>query len=136
MSKNSKKREAKERKPIEDVPESLDDGDSKFARALGSGDFHTRDQGLQALSRWLQSQPSVDAASLQKLWKGIMFCFWHSDKEPVQQDLAQRLAGVLHQVQDEVCPDEAMVHTALQQSLSVAEASASACYDLCHFTLI
>jgi hypothetical protein len=33
--------------------DALSAGNTKFARALGSTDFHTREQGLQALSRWL-----------------------------------------------------------------------------------
>ena len=102
MGKKNKDRVAKERTPLEPVPDSVTDGDSKFARALGSGDFHTRDRGLKALAAWLQSQDTVELDSLQKLWKGILYCFWHSDKEPVQRDLALRLAGLLSQVQDEV----------------------------------
>lgn len=91
--------------PIDDVPDPESDGvgNSMFARALGSGDFHTRDQGLQALVTWLKSQNKVDDESLQKLWKGLLYCFWHSDKEHVQRDLAQRLAAVMAQVQPEVC---------------------------------
>ena len=102
MGKKNRKRVHKEHKPLEPVPEAADDGDSRFARALGSTDFHTRQAGLQALSKWLQSQNTIDELSLQKLWKGIMFCFWHSDTQPVQRDLAQRLAGVLANVSDQV----------------------------------
>lgn len=67
----------------EQDPDALNAGNSKFARALGSTDFHTRDQGLQALSRWLMHR-QVSELDMLKLWKGIYFCFWHSDKEPVQ----------------------------------------------------
>jgi hypothetical protein len=63
---------------------SLGTGNSKFARALGSTDYRTRQQGLQALSRWLLHRPAVSELDMMKLWKGIFFCFWHSDKEPVQ----------------------------------------------------
>lgn len=65
-------------------PDALSAGNSKFARALGSTDFHTREQGLQALSRWLLHRQSTSELDMLKLWKGIYFCFWHSDKEPVQ----------------------------------------------------
>ena len=102
MGKKSRSASPKDHRTLEPVADADPEGDSKFARALGSGDFHTRDQGLQALIRWLQAQQSVDEASLMKLWKGIVFCFWHSDKFPVQQDLAKRLAGILSQVSDEV----------------------------------
>ncbi|KAF6261227.1 nucleolar protein,Nop52-domain-containing protein [Scenedesmus sp. NREL 46B-D3] len=35
---------------------------------------------------------------MMKLWKGLFFCFWHSDKTPVQTELAERLAGLLQQM--------------------------------------
>ena len=101
-------------------------GESKFAKALGSTDFHTREKGLAALTRlaclarapclfhwlpvarpyatklpidgqgltssgnrravlrWLASKSQVQEDDLLKLWKGIFYCFWHSDKAPVQ----------------------------------------------------
>jgi ribosomal RNA-processing protein 1 len=103
MGKKSKSRVEKEHGSLEHIPEYLEsDGDSKFARALGSGDYHTRDRGLKALVGWLQLLETIDFKSLQKLWKGLMFCFWHADKAPVQADLALRLAGILLLVKDEV----------------------------------
>lgn len=32
---------------------------------------------------------------LKKIWKGLFYCVWHSDKAPVQADLISRLAGIL-----------------------------------------
>jgi ribosomal RNA-processing protein 1 len=29
------------------------------------------------------------------VWKGLFYCFWHSDKTPVQQELAQRLSNLV-----------------------------------------
>ncbi|GFH26930.1 uncharacterized protein HaLaN_25164, partial [Haematococcus lacustris] len=37
-----------------------------------------------------------------KLWKGLFFCFWHSDKAPVQMELAERLAAVMQKLSAEV----------------------------------
>ncbi|KAK9837267.1 hypothetical protein WJX81_002616 [Elliptochloris bilobata] len=37
-----------------------------------------------------------------KIWKGLFFCFWHSDRAPVQDQLAQRLAGVLPKLNGKV----------------------------------
>lgn len=70
--------------PQEGHEDALSAGSSKFARALGSTDFHTREQGLQALSRLLTHKQLIPEVDMLKLWKGIYFCFWHSDKEPVQ----------------------------------------------------
>ena len=59
-------------------------GDSKFARALGSVDFHTREAGLRAMAAWLSRRGVVEESDLLKLWKGVFYCFWHSDSAPVQ----------------------------------------------------
>ncbi|BDA40606.1 probable ribosomal RNA processing protein 1 homolog B at N-terminal half [Coccomyxa sp. Obi] len=69
-------------------------GNCKFARALGSVDWHTREQGLQALTIWL-TRTSPSEADLTKIWKALFFCFWHSDKAHVQAELAERLAAIL-----------------------------------------
>eukprot|EP00951_Prasinocladus_malaysianus_P050533 scaffold681435_cov57-Prasinocladus_malaysianus.AAC.3 len=82
------KRKRKERPVVEDIPEpkrvQLGTGESKFARALGSTDYQTREKGLAALGRWMSSKDSIPDSDLLKLWKGIFYCFWHSDKAPVQ----------------------------------------------------
>ncbi len=57
---------------------------NKFARALGSVDFLTRERGVQALTRLLQRKTDITESDMAKLWKGLYFCFWHSDKVPVQ----------------------------------------------------
>jgi hypothetical protein len=77
-------RQQPEQQQQEQQPDALSAGNTKFARALGSTDFHTREQGLQALSRWLTHKQLISELDMLKLWKGIYFCFWHSDKEPVQ----------------------------------------------------
>jgi ribosomal RNA-processing protein 1 len=44
------------------------------------------------------STASADALSpleMAKLWKGIFYCFWMSDKPPVQQALAAELAELV-----------------------------------------
>ena len=56
----------------------------RHGRALGSTDYHTRDKGLQALTRFLTHKNTMKAGDMLKLWKGLFYCFWHSDKVPVQ----------------------------------------------------
>ena len=78
----SKKR--KREKPLVEKLPSADSGyNCKFARALGSVDWHTREQGLHALTVWL-TRNDVSDEDLTKIWKALFFCFWHSDKAPVQ----------------------------------------------------
>ena len=61
-----------------------EDGSSSFARALGSVDFQTREKGLQALTVYLRRSTQLSTLAMRKLWKGIFYCFWHSDKAPTQ----------------------------------------------------
>lgn len=77
-------------------------GESKFARALASSDYHTRSKGLLALHVWLQRKQQVPDLALRKLWKGIMFCFWHSDKTYVQEQLADQLVKIMLDLSDDV----------------------------------
>ena len=83
ISRNGKKeKKAWRAKPVLE-PVSAD-GDSKFARALGSTDYQTREKGLQALTLWMCARADITEAEMLKIWKGLFFCFWHSDQAPVQ----------------------------------------------------
>ncbi|KDD76619.1 hypothetical protein H632_c159p2 [Helicosporidium sp. ATCC 50920] len=78
MAKEKKKR-------VKPVLEAVDEtGQTKFARALGSVDSYTRERGLKALAKWLSAHEDVGKDDLIKIWKGIFYCFWHSDLQPVQ----------------------------------------------------
>lgn len=61
-----------------------EDGNSKFARALGSVDYQTREKGLTALTTWLSKKHDVSELEMKKLWKGIFYCFWHADRPAFQ----------------------------------------------------
>lgn len=89
-------KKAKKNKPLleplkEDNVEQ--NGQSKFARALGSVDYMTREKGVQALTRWMQCKADIPEEDMIKLWKGLYFCFWHSDKVPVQVRRSSLLAA-------------------------------------------
>ncbi len=89
---NGKARKSKKDKPARALLEPVsDDGSSSFARALGSVDFQTREKGLQALTVYLSRSSQLSALAMRKLWKGIFYCFWHSDKAPTQVRLPSKL---------------------------------------------
>lgn len=72
-------------KPVlEAVPDNGHAGNSKFARALASNDYMTREKGLQALTRFLVRKHDIVECDMLKIWKGLFYAFWHSDKAPVQ----------------------------------------------------
>ena len=84
MAKEDTKTAKKSRKVKPTLEPVSEEGNSKFARALGSTDYQTREKGLQALTLWLCRRGELAEADMLKIWKGLFFCFWHSDKAAVQ----------------------------------------------------
>ena len=55
-----------------------------LARALSSTNWHTRDEALQQILSALRVPKTLSQDNARKLWKGLFYNFWHSDKGPVQ----------------------------------------------------
>ncbi|XP_043719847.1 ribosomal RNA processing protein 1 homolog isoform X2 [Telopea speciosissima] len=68
---------------------------SFIAKQLASCDKKTRDRALQTLKTWLPSQHQVPEEEMKKIWKGLFYCVWHADKQPVQLELINRLTSLL-----------------------------------------
>jgi ribosomal RNA-processing protein 1 len=66
-----------------------------FAKRLAHQEKKVRDSSLKSLRRWLLRRETLDASDLMKIWKGLFYCFWMSDKVPVQQQLAESLSDLL-----------------------------------------
>ncbi|KIY43769.1 Nop52-domain-containing protein [Fistulina hepatica ATCC 64428] len=75
--------------PSESVP--------PLGKYLASADKATRDKAIKSLSIFLSdvSRNVLSKSEMDKLWKGIFYCFWMSDKPLVQQALASELAEIL-----------------------------------------
>ncbi|TDL28058.1 Nop52-domain-containing protein [Rickenella mellea] len=68
-----------------------------LAKYLASTDKRTRDKAVKSLAAFL-SDPTRDdlpETEMAKLWKGIFYCFWMSDKPLVQQALSTELADLV-----------------------------------------
>lgn len=65
-----------------------------------------RDKAVRSLKRYLSvGGGDMTEADLFKLWKGLFYCFWMSDKPLVQQALANDLGGLILDVpEDNVIP--------------------------------
>jgi len=73
-----------------DTPQS-----SPFLRQLASSDPETRTEALETLRVYLSGHSSFTSLELLKLWKGLYYCMWMSDKALTQQRLASELAGLI-----------------------------------------
>ncbi|XP_076281941.1 ribosomal RNA processing protein 1 homolog Nnp-1 [Lasioglossum baleicum] len=72
----------------------------KFARLLSSNDKRVRDKVLKNLRKWLtvrsKSSFAFTEADFTRLWKGLFYCMWMSDKPLVQEELAESLSKIVH----------------------------------------
>ncbi|PBK76788.1 Nop52-domain-containing protein [Armillaria solidipes] len=67
-----------------------------LGKYLASTDKKVRDKAIKNLSVFLSdSEDALPPLELAKLWKGIFYCFWMSDKPLVQQALATELAELV-----------------------------------------
>ncbi|EAW07736.1 putative ribosomal RNA processing protein [Aspergillus clavatus NRRL 1] len=63
-----------------------------FVKELASSDRRTRDKATESLTLFLRSRTDLTLLDLLKLWKGLFFCFYHSDRPLTQQALARNLS--------------------------------------------
>ncbi|KII93163.1 hypothetical protein PLICRDRAFT_87582 [Plicaturopsis crispa FD-325 SS-3] len=68
-----------------------------LGKYLASTDKKTRDKAIKNLASFLSnsSEDVLPKTEMTKLWKGIFYCFWMSDKPLVQQALASELAEIV-----------------------------------------
>mmetsp|Transcript_31226 Transcript_31226/g.76177 ORF Transcript_31226/g.76177 Transcript_31226/m.76177 type:complete len:363 (+) Transcript_31226:198-1286(+) len=71
------------------------DAFSNLARMLAHNSKKARDQTVKKLRRWITKRENVTELELLKLWKGLFYCYWMSDKRPVQADLAKKIAKLI-----------------------------------------
>ncbi|XP_052867442.1 ribosomal RNA processing protein 1 homolog [Anopheles cruzii] len=71
----------------------------KFARVLAGNDPKLRRKVLKNLETWLttrsQSTFAFSDADFLRLWKGLFYCMWMSDKPLVQEELAESLGSLV-----------------------------------------
>ncbi|KAH7330190.1 hypothetical protein BKA65DRAFT_508835 [Rhexocercosporidium sp. MPI-PUGE-AT-0058] len=66
-----------------------------FVKQLAANDRPTRDAALDSLRTYLSGRRELPALELLKLWKGLFYCMWMSDRPRTQQALANSLADLV-----------------------------------------
>ncbi|KAF2094871.1 hypothetical protein NA57DRAFT_45844 [Rhizodiscina lignyota] len=79
-----------------------DTQNSAFIKQLASSDRKIRDKAVESLRVYLRSRSSFDELELLKLWKGLFYCMWMSDRARTQQQLARDLASLVDEVRPNV----------------------------------
>lgn len=74
-----------------------DEASIPLGRALASTEKRVRDGAVRSLTAYLAENGAhtIGDLELQKLWKGLFYCFWMSDKPLIQQRLANDLAQLV-----------------------------------------
>ncbi|CDP21879.1 unnamed protein product [Coffea canephora] len=63
---------------------------------LASCNASIRSQSLKLIQAWMSdSQTELPEDDMKRLWKGLFYCLWHSDKAPAQGLLINRLSSLL-----------------------------------------
>ncbi|XP_034936572.1 ribosomal RNA processing protein 1 homolog [Chelonus insularis] len=75
----------------------------KFARVLSSNDKRARMKMLKKLRNWInirsKSSFAFTEADFMRLWKGLFYCMWLSDKPLVQEELAESISNLVHSIE-------------------------------------
>ncbi|KAF3904358.1 hypothetical protein AA313_de0207616 [Arthrobotrys entomopaga] len=66
-----------------------------FVKQLAANDRPTRDKAVESLKSYLSSSRTFTQSDLLKLWKGLFYCMWLSDRPLTQQRLADELASLV-----------------------------------------
>ncbi|KAK6529229.1 hypothetical protein TWF281_008410 [Arthrobotrys megalospora] len=66
-----------------------------FIKQLAANDRPTRDKAVESLKAYLSSSRTFTQSDLLKLWKGLFYCMWLSDRPRTQQRLADELASLV-----------------------------------------
>ncbi|KAJ6259477.1 hypothetical protein Dda_5114 [Drechslerella dactyloides] len=66
-----------------------------FIKQLAANDRPTRDKAVESLKTYLSSSRTFTQSDFLKLWKGLFYCMWLSDRPRTQQRLADELASLV-----------------------------------------
>lgn len=97
-------------------------GEIPLGKHLASTEKKVRDGAIRSLARFLEQAGTerLDQAEMAKLWKGLFYCFWMSDKPLVQQALAQELADILLKIRIDAAPSPSSSSSAATSSSTLA----------------
>ncbi|TFJ81041.1 hypothetical protein NSK_007684 [Nannochloropsis salina CCMP1776] len=67
-----------------------------FAKRLAANEKRERDQALKRLEVWMAKHKNLSEKDFLKIWKGLFYCMWMSDRVRVQQDLGGAISRLVH----------------------------------------
>jgi hypothetical protein len=76
--------------------DALSSEEMRFGARLAHTEKSVRDKTVANLSAFLASREEMSELELLKIWKGLFYCMWMADKTPVQNELSENLARLVH----------------------------------------
>ncbi|KAK9494322.1 hypothetical protein V1508DRAFT_395977 [Lipomyces doorenjongii] len=64
-------------------------------KKLAANDRPTREAGISALETYLVSSQDISQMDFLKVWKGLYYCMWMTDRPKAQRDMALKLPSLL-----------------------------------------
>ncbi|KAJ8562453.1 hypothetical protein K7X08_011744 [Anisodus acutangulus] len=83
-------------------PTTLTQGTS-LIKHLASSNASIRSKAFTHLQTWLITQTQLPDDDMKKLWKGLFYCLWHSDKALAQALLINRICSMLKNLDFSLC---------------------------------
>ena len=66
----------------------------QFAQKLAANEPGMRNKAVKKLKKWFSArQEPFSEPEMMRLWKGLYYCFWMSDKPLVQEELAENISS-------------------------------------------
>ena len=66
----------------------------QFAQKLAANEPGMRNKAVKKLKKWFSArQEPFSDLEMMRLWKGLYYCFWMSDKPLVQEELAENISS-------------------------------------------
>eukprot|EP00461_Guttulinopsis_vulgaris_P002251 UN02252 len=63
---------------------------------LVHNDKSVRQAAMRKLRAFITAKAQVDDQDMLKIWRGLFYCFWMSDKPEIQQEFSCNLASNMH----------------------------------------
>ncbi|KAK9366490.1 hypothetical protein V1509DRAFT_641604 [Lipomyces kononenkoae] len=73
---------------------------SGILKQLAANDRPTREAGINALETYLKSSQVISQLDFLKVWKGLYYCMWMTDRPKAHRDMAVKLSSLLLLVDD------------------------------------
>ena len=68
----------------------------QFAQKLAANEPPVRDKAVKKLKKWFGAKAEAfEEVEMMKIWKGLYYCFWMSDKPLVQEELAENISSFI-----------------------------------------